>query len=230
MSLQDAQSEAFLENDAICDDFFIDIVATKLNIPRNKFKLRLVLLSPATAKNENYSSVLYRAKIKIEIIETKEKASVDVIIKALIASMEQMKEISVFARERLIYEKFLRNFERIWLDRTGEIILFGPQSIKFETDPFDIIVLDDLKAGKYEMMNRKIGLDLAHAKILLSKLAKFHAISAVSNQLVSCANIIQIIFLSNLKHLQGCNNSPSIRPKRFYNSVFQRRWNGQSVC
>lgn len=229
MSLQDAQSEAFLGSDAICDEFFVDIVETKLNIPRNKFKLRLVLLSPATVKNENYASVLYRVKIKIEMVDTKEKASVDVIIKAMIASVKQMKECSVFARERLIYEKFLRNFEKLWFDRTGEDILFGPRSIKFETDPYDIIVLDDLKAENFQMMNRKVGLDLPHAKILLSKLAKFHAISAVSNQLVSCANI-QIILLSQLRHSLGWDSSPSTKPKFFQNSVFQRRRNGQSFC
>lgn len=178
-----------MESDTISDEFFIDIVARKLNISREEFKLRIVLLSPATGKNENYASVLYRAQIKIEIIATKEKRSVDVIIKALLSTLEEMKEFSVFPRERLIYEKVLRNFEKIWLDRTGETILFGPQSIKFETDPYEVIVLDDLKAGNFKMMDRKAGLDLAHARILLAKLARFHATSVIAFQKVSGANI-----------------------------------------
>lgn len=184
MASKDAQSDAFLSSDAISDEFFIDIVEKKLNTTRDKFKLRLVLLSPATGKNDNYVSVLYRAKIKIEILETKSRQSVDVIIKALLTTMKEMKEFSVFPRERFVYEKVLRNFEKIWLDRTGESILFGPQSIKFETEPYEIIVLDDLKAGNYQMMNRKVGLDLAQTKILLSKLAKFHATSAICYQKV----------------------------------------------
>lgn len=185
MTAKDAQAEAFLASDTISEEFFIDIVEKKLKLSRDKFKVRLVLLSPATGKNENYVSVLYRAKIKIEMIDTKEKTSVDVIIKALLTTMKEIKEFSVFPRERLIYEKVLRRFEKIWLDRTGETILFGPESIKFETDPYEVIVLDDLKAENFEMMNRKVGLDLAQTKTLLSKLAKFHATSAISYQTVS---------------------------------------------
>lgn len=66
MSSRDIAAEEFLNSDTICDDFFIGIVETKLNVKRDEFKLRLVLLSPAAGKNENYTSVLYRARIKIQ--------------------------------------------------------------------------------------------------------------------------------------------------------------------
>lgn len=184
MASRDEQSNSFSNSDTIGDDFFIEIVESKLNIKRDKFKLRLVLLSPATGKNENFMSVVYRAKIKIEILETKERQSVDVIIKALLTTMKEFKEFSVFPRERFIYENVLTSFENIWLERAGEEIKFGPRSIKFETDPYEIIVLDDLKAEGYEMLDRKVGLNMEQSKLLLTKLAKFHAASAIRYQTV----------------------------------------------
>jgi hypothetical protein len=65
--LKKEQTERFL--DYINDDFFIEIVENKLNLKKEDFKLRLVLLQPATGANENYTSVLYRAKIKIQLTD-----------------------------------------------------------------------------------------------------------------------------------------------------------------
>lgn len=67
-SVFDDVSEEFLNSGTINDEFFIDIVQKKLKIDRAQFKLRMVLLGPATGINDNYTSVLYRAKIKIEHI------------------------------------------------------------------------------------------------------------------------------------------------------------------
>ena len=62
------ESELFLNSETLDDEFFISIVENKLKISREKFQLRLVLLSPATGINENYLSVVYRAKIKIQYV------------------------------------------------------------------------------------------------------------------------------------------------------------------
>lgn len=89
-----------------------------------------------------------------------------------------MKEFSVFTRERFMYEDIISSFEAIWRD-VGEEIKFGPRCIKIETDPYEILVFNDLKAEGYAMANRKIGLNLVQAKLVLNKLAKFHASSAI---------------------------------------------------
>lgn len=184
MSSRDEQSNLFLDSEALSDNFFNEIVERKLNITRDKFKIRLVLLSPATGKNENFVSVVYRAKIKIEVFETGARQSVDVIIKALLSVMKELKEFSVFPRERFVYENILSSYEKIWLDRTGKHISFAPRDIKFETDPYELIVLDDLKAEHYEMLDRQAGLNIAQTKLFLQKLAIFHATSAIRYQTV----------------------------------------------
>lgn len=184
MTSPEELSNSFLNSDAVSDSFFVDIVANKLNIGKDEFKVRLVLLSPATGNNENYISVLYRAKIKIEILQTKEKKSVDVIVKALITTLEEVKAFGVFPRESFVYENLVVSFEKIWLDEAGEKIEFGPKCIKIDTNPYEVIVLDDLKAANYNILDRKIGLNLPQTKLILSKLAKFHAASAVRYQKV----------------------------------------------
>lgn len=185
MASQGDQADAFLNSEAVSDDFFIGVIEKKLNITRDKFKLLLVLLSPATGKSENYISVLYRVKAKIQILKTKEKQLVDFIFKALTSTLDGIKEMNVFTRERAMYEDVLISFEQIWLERTGEEVKFGPKCFKFETDPYEIIVLEDLKKENYQMLDRKVGLNLAQTKLILAKLAKFHAVSAIRYQKVS---------------------------------------------
>jgi hypothetical protein len=200
MSSRDEQSVSFLNSDAVNDDFFIEIVESALKITRDQFRLKLVLISPAAGTNNNFVSVVYRAKIKIHVLASDESKSVDVIIKALLTTIKEFKEFSVFPRERFMYEDIVQSFEKIWLEKTGEEIQFGPKSIKFETDPYEIIVLQDLKAAKYEMLNKLTGLTMAQAKMLLTKLAKFHATSAVRYQKVSMS--LALTFLSYHNQVQ----------------------------
>lgn len=188
MSSRDDQSNKFLASDAINDDFFIDIVERKLNTTRDKFKLRLVFIAPATGKNENYVSVVYRAKISVEMIETKEKLFVNVIIKVLLTTMKEMKEFAVFEREILMYQDVIPSLEKIWKDATGEEAEFGPKCIKVSSDGFEIMVLEDLKTEGFEMIDRKIGANLTQAKLVLSKLAKFHAASCIKLERVNFNN------------------------------------------
>jgi hypothetical protein len=128
-------AEKFL--DYINDDFFIDIVKNELKIKQEDFKLRLVLLEPATGANENYTSILYRAIIKIEFKDGK-RETVKVIVKAMLDFMpEEFKKFNVFYRERRLYEKFLPIFEATWKS-AGTEIQFGPRWVP-SNNPIDSI-------------------------------------------------------------------------------------------
>lgn len=179
MASRDEQSDAFLSSDAINDDFFIDIIEKKLKIPRDKFKLRLVLITPATGKNENFVCVVYRAKLKILLLETNENLTLSVIIKALLQMLEEFKEFSVFPRERFTYENIITSLENIWHDGTGNEIQFAPRCFKFENNPYEMFVMEDLQEMGYNMVDRKIGANKDQTMCLMSKLAKFHAASAI---------------------------------------------------
>lgn len=198
MTSRELESETFLSSDALSDEFFIETIENKLKIARDKFKLRFVIISPAAGKNENFVCVVYRAKVKIILLETNENVSVDIIIKALLSTMKEMKEFGVFPRERFMYENILRSFEDIWCERTGSEIQFAPKSLNFATDPYEIIVMEDLKAMNYEMLDRKVGADLAQTKVLFSKLAKFHATSAIRYRKVGGLILHVHLWKSNL--------------------------------
>lgn len=178
MTSRENEFDAFLDCEILSDDFFIEIVEKKLKISRDKFKLGLVLVRSAAANNENYNALIYRVKIKVKLLESDENINVNVIIKALLKT-DFSTAFSYFDREKLLYENILGSFEKLWLERANEVVEFGPQCYKFESTPYEIIVMEDLKASNYEMLNRKVGCTLPQAKSLLSKLAKFHAASAV---------------------------------------------------
>lgn len=204
----------FLDSDAISDEFFIEIVESKLKLLRKEFKLRLVMLSPAIGKNENFVSVVYRAKIKVELLEAKEMQSVDVIIKALCNGHENFQALGVFQRERFLYENILRKFEKIWLE-AGEEIQFGPKCFKVDQDPFEVLVLEDLKSERFVMADRKIGFDIKQTKFVLKKLARFHAAGASFYQQVRhfCLH-----FLLSHKISSSCadeNNRRLLEPRSF---------------
>ncbi|KAG5683046.1 hypothetical protein PVAND_012353 [Polypedilum vanderplanki] len=179
MSTKEVREKELFDSGVLDDEFFIEIVSKKLNITRDDFKIRLVLINPATGENENFVSIVYRAKINIEILASKERKFVDVIIKVMLTNTLEQEEFSLFSREILLYEVLIPSFENIWKERTNKNVKFGPQCLKVTTKPYEIIVLDDLKAEGYEMMNRKIGLDVHQTKLVLSKLAEFHAASAI---------------------------------------------------
>lgn len=178
-------SNAFFSSDVLSDDFFAEIIEKKFNISRDSFKIRLVVFTSATGKSENYVSDVYRVKIKIELLESGEQQVIDVIMKASFATLPELKKMSVFPREQLMYEDVVRSFEDIWKEKTEEEISFAPKCYKVDLEPFELIVLEDLKAEGYGLGDRKEGLGLIETKMALAKLAKFHAASVIRYQKVS---------------------------------------------
>jgi hypothetical protein len=185
MQSADDRSVSFLDSDVINDDFFIDIVERKLSIKRDEFKLRLIDIEPATGKNENHASVMYRGKINIELLASGKRQFVNVIIKALLNGMDILEDTSVFLREILIYGSVIKHLESIYKEKTKEIVTFAPKCLKLILKLQDVIVLDDLKAEGFVMLDRKVGVDFNQAKLAMKKFAKFHAASAVLYQKVS---------------------------------------------
>lgn len=176
------QLDSFLNSEALSDEFFIEIVKNKLGKSRDEFRLRLVALSPATRKNENFVSAVFRVKIKIEILESASLSSIDVIMKVLFREEGTVKLLDVFQRERLFYEDILGALEEIW-SREGEEIQIAPKLLKVETEPFKFLVLEDLSES-FEVIDRKLGFNLEQSRLVLRKLAKFHAAGAVYHQQV----------------------------------------------
>lgn len=117
-----------------------------------------------------------------------------VIIKAMI-SVPALKEFGVFTKEKFAYDTVLPKMEAEWA-KAGTEIQFGPRCWKTIEGEVDIIVLDDLCASGYQVANRQKGADFKHAHLLLDKLAKYHAATAVDYRKVSWkSDILRWFFL-----------------------------------
>jgi hypothetical protein len=185
MDSQDSQIAAFINSDTLNNDFLAEVIENKLNISRNNFKVGLVYITSAAGKNENYISLVLRCKIKVHFLKTNKSQLTDVIIKVSMDSFKEANELSVFQREQFVYENLITKFEELWLEKAGEKVEFGPKALKFQSSPHEVIVLDDLKALDYIVLERTEGLNVQQSQVFLSKLAKFHAAGAVQFQKVS---------------------------------------------
>lgn len=163
--------------DTLDSTFFIEILEKKLEISREKFNYKTASLESASGKNDNFISDIYRLTIKFDLPGAEDQ-STDVIMKVSFDVVSEIKELSIFRREQLMYEDMIKSFEKIWAEN-GHEIKFAPKCYKVTEVPCEIIVLEDLKVDSYQMISKQHGLDLQQTKIVLSKLAKFHAASAV---------------------------------------------------
>jgi hypothetical protein len=228
MATRDEQSNNFLSSDALSNEFFVELVERKLSLARDEFKVRLVFISPATGKNENYLSVVYRAKINVEIIKSKQRQFVDVIVKAMLSNLPEIKAWSVFPREIFIYNDILKSFEKIWRERANEVADFGPNCLKVAEEPYEVVVLDDLKAEGYQMLNRRLGVNVEQAKLVLAKLAKFHAASVIRHEEVSTVQLILSLppykahATNKNKIFKGRRNQQAPRPQEDNAAVLER--------
>ena len=193
---------SFLESlDSI---FFVDILENKLTISREKITFKSASLASASEKNDNFISDIYRLTIKFDLPGTDDQ-SIDVIMKVSFDVVSEIKELSIFRREQLMYEDMIQSFESIWAEN-GYDIKFSPKCYKVTEVPCEIIILEDLKVDGYQMMSKKDGLDLQKTKIVLSKLAKFHAASAVrfvkvSKNFIFCVSVCLHSYWNELKNV-----------------------------
>lgn len=91
--------------------------------------------------------------------------------------------MNLFPKEKHVYQSILPQLENLY-HNTGKEVTFGPKCVFVEETPERItLVMEDLSRKKFKNINRLEGLDMNHMQHVLHKLAKFHAASAVWNDL-----------------------------------------------
>lgn len=91
---------------------------------------------------------------------------------------EIIEQYNAFPKEIKVYSELIPAFEEIW-EKAGYPVQFGPRCLFTSENPNSVIVMDDLKANGYKMLNRQKGLTLDETKILIAKIAKFHTASVI---------------------------------------------------
>uniref|UniRef100_A0A1L8DZE0 Putative ecdysteroid kinase n=1 Tax=Nyssomyia neivai TaxID=330878 RepID=A0A1L8DZE0_9DIPT len=165
---------------------YIDVIVKKIektdNVKVEKFEFK-----PVTKKGNHYSSVMIRIVVDYVVVESKNPKHLSFILKTTFdekydddESMKFVNEFDVHSREMEMYDTVLDEFHKLlrsindgtvfsahkyWLDNTNRALIF-----------------EDLMVRKYKCVNRIERMDVAHAKVALIKLGKYHATSIIFKQ------------------------------------------------
>ncbi|XP_053691221.1 uncharacterized protein LOC128739749 [Sabethes cyaneus] len=133
----------------------------------------------ATKKGDNYASEMYRVMIEYVCGNRREKCSR--ILKVIPSGEIQrivMENNNIFPREIAVYRDILPRIHKL-LRGIGDGSPLSPNCFYTTDDPKTMLVFEDLKDSGFEMADRKRGLGVEETRLVLRKLAKLHACSAV---------------------------------------------------
>ncbi|XP_037043490.1 uncharacterized protein LOC119079604 [Bradysia coprophila] len=136
-------------------------------------------LKPALARGENYASQMIRAEVNYSM--NGENKQIRFIIKAALAK-DALKQLSdemkgIFYTEIAMYNDVLTKVHDL-LKASGEKISFYGRCYASSRENA-YLIFEDLTDRGFRNVDRRIGLDISHCKLVLSTLAKYHAATAV---------------------------------------------------
>ncbi|TMW48481.1 hypothetical protein DOY81_006444 [Sarcophaga bullata] len=165
----------------LTDSYLEDVLRKYLK--DGKIKIQSIDIKPATANGENYASVMSRIQVKFSS-ENKISNDLSFIMKysyesdPFIANI--MSGYDIYNTEMKMYDKILPQLADILLEVGDSEQLFA-KTLKVDYNK-SAILFEDLKVNNYILTDRLTGMDDNHARMVLKKLAKFHAAAAVLNQ------------------------------------------------
>uniref|UniRef100_A0A182K460 CHK domain-containing protein n=1 Tax=Anopheles christyi TaxID=43041 RepID=A0A182K460_9DIPT len=136
---------------------------------------------------QQYASTIYRACISYRSRGKTE--SIKLIVKLVASKVNSLTDEQTFDTERKVYRDYLTKMDTL-LDGGGMASKFGPRLIYSANDPVPHLILEDLSSQQF-VHNCKL-LDVDDAKIVLLKLAQFHA-SSYSLTNTSAANSLDAL-------------------------------------
>lgn len=166
--------------DWLNNQFFEDYL--KESYHDENLKVLNLNLSIATKPGDNYASVMFRAEITYET--NKKKLNKNVIVKVMPSGEIQSKVMNknkLYQREGLVYTQVIEKTKRL-LSSIDDFTNFSPRCLKTGVRPTNYLIFEDLKDAGYKMNDRKIGLNLESSLVVLKKIAKFHACSAILHE------------------------------------------------
>lgn len=149
----------------------------------DQLKVVKVWAKPATEKGQNYMSLMTRIHVEIQQGDGLLQNRTYIIKESLSEDCPQAKvflEYDVYNREMDMYEFILPKMNEL-LQKVGLTGKFTADTI-FVDREYRTIILEDLAQYNYVNADRVKQLDLAHTKLTLEVLAKFHAASIVVKQ------------------------------------------------
>lgn len=164
--------------DWLTDDYFLKVLKSDSQ-PCDKIVLYKSQVESATNKGDNYASEMFRIVLNYtrdgfseekRIILKKDHDNEDV--------NKFFADYNLYSTEIDYYRLYLPEFEKI-LQRAGENIQLSPRLIYHE-DP--VFIMEDMAPQNYRTVSRDDRFDIQTAKLVLAKLAKYHAASMIYNK------------------------------------------------
>ncbi|CAG9811444.1 unnamed protein product [Chironomus riparius] len=136
-------------------------------------------IKAATQPGENFASAVYRATIKFTSKYQKDVKEMSVIIKTQPACMDQpdmeiLLDTTLYDTEIAAYTEVLVKVQEL-VDAAGYDDVISPKLIYYTLTPRPVIMLEDVKANGFDTMIPKLHEDFEVSKMILRRLAKFHA-------------------------------------------------------
>ncbi|XP_031636472.1 uncharacterized protein LOC116349260 [Contarinia nasturtii] len=170
-------------------------------------KLITFHVKPFSAKENGFTSSMYRVKVTLDIPgkgvgEVKGVKTLDLIVKEAIGDAEFLQQYDVYKKELLFYEQIIPKMnEKLKLLNETDMFpeVYGACKSR------NIIILEDLSVKGYQVLPVIRGYNVLETKSILRKLALFHAICAVLQE--ERSDIFSICKLGHLSRgANGFNN------------------------
>ncbi|XP_013097236.2 uncharacterized protein LOC106080405 [Stomoxys calcitrans] len=157
----------------------------KLHHKDAALKIQNITIKPALAKGENYGGVLTKVKVAYcwgheGSITTEKSLLVKSCYEEDKIALEKMQPYDIFNREMTIYDQVLPKLNQLLQEVNDTDKLFA--TALYTDYKRQALVFEDLSVQGYVMADRIERLDKDHMLLILRKLAKMHATSAVLNQ------------------------------------------------
>lgn len=157
------------------NEFFTKVLVEHLK--DSNLKVVNVKTTPASAKGDNYVSVMFRTVV--EYSTQNRTFSKSLVIKTIPEvenyQNELIRDSKVFPTEISMYTEILPKFEAI-LSEAGDKTTLCAECIYHSLEPRKVIIFEDLVVKGYEV-KRGSDATVEELKITLEKLAKWHAVS-----------------------------------------------------
>ncbi|XP_063241206.1 uncharacterized protein LOC134541595 [Bacillus rossius redtenbacheri] len=164
---------------------------------KSSLTTKILHVTSASEQGDNYLGTVFRMVVVCNNVQK------CLIVKIMPSETEGSKPISslgVYERERDMYYKVLPKVYNVMKEKLGQFEYFSPYC--YITTRTDAIILEDLKPLGYHMADRKKQLDMDHALLVLSTLAKLHAFSYIMGP-ESIKHYHDIFFSKENRNLNG---------------------------
>ncbi|EDW12109.1 uncharacterized protein LOC122757238 [Drosophila mojavensis] len=150
-------------------------------LQQQDLKVLDVKLTDLTRGGENYCSNIYRANVKYQTAERKQ-LECSLIVKCMPAEKQAiLARLHIYNKETVFYLHIKPKLEALmWRSNANEETwTLGARHYYSTTQPEQTIIFEDLCCEGYQLKCRQLGLDVEHAKLVMRKLAEYHALTMI---------------------------------------------------